>query len=85
MEYQSLIITHLHRIWDETVESGCITWDEMHDSLFDQITGGEDMSADELDAPIARILGWDIDNMTESQWKEWKGIVDTAAREWISR
>jgi hypothetical protein len=85
MEYQSLIITHLHRVWDEQVEAGYISWDEMHDSLFDQVTGGEDMSADELDEPIARLLGWDISNMSTSQWKIWRDIVVMAAREWISR
>lgn len=85
MEYQPLIITHLHRVWDEQVEAGYISWDEMHDSLFDQITGGEDMSADELDEPIANLLGWDTTNMSASQWKIWKDIVIMAAREWISR
>ena len=85
MEYESLLIAHLHRIWDELVEAGCITWDEMHDSLFDQVTGGEDMSADELDESVAVILNWDINNLTESQRREWRGIVDMAAREWISR
>lgn len=85
MEYQSLIITHLHRIWDEQIEAGFITYDEMHDMLFDQITGGEDLSPDELDEPIARLMGWDINNMTESHWAIWRNIVDMATREWISR
>lgn len=84
-EYESLIITHLHRIWDESIENGWITCDEMHDMLFDQITGGEDLSPDELDEPIARLLGWDINNMTDSYWNEWRNIVDMAAKEYITR
>jgi hypothetical protein len=85
MEYQSLIITHLHRMWDEQVESGFMTRNEMYDSLHAQESGELDLSPDELDAPIARLMGWDMENMTESQWAIWKNIVDMAAREYITR
>jgi hypothetical protein len=85
MEYQSLIITHLHRSWDEQVEAGFISRDEMYDSLHAQIAGELDLSPDELDAPIARLMGWDMDNMTENQWKEWRSIVDMAAGEWVTK
>lgn len=84
MEYQSLIITHLHRMWDEQVEAGYITRDEMYDMLFEQVTGEMDMSAEDLDEPIARLMGWDINNMTEDQRKEWRHIVNTAANEYIT-
>ena len=85
MEYQSLITTHLHRIWDEQVEAGFITRDEMYDSLHAQISGELDLSPDELDEPIARLLGWDINNITDEQWEIWKNIVNISATEWVTR
>ena len=85
MEYQSLIITHLHRIWDEQVDNGYMTKDEMHDILLDQVIGSLDLSPDELDEPIARLMGWDINNMTDEQLNIWKHLVNLAASEYISR
>lgn len=83
MEYQSLIITHLHRVWEEQVASGHITQDELYDSLLDQVTGSMDMSADELDDTMCRLMGWNPSAITESQYKEWRHLVDLAATEYM--
>lgn len=85
MEYQSLIITHLHRIWEEQVSNGYMTRDELYDSLHAQESGEFDLSPDELDEPIARLMGWDISSMTDSQWGTWRNIVNMAAYEYITR
>lgn len=83
MEYKVLIITHLHRIWEERVTNGYLTRDDLHDMLLDQVTGSMDISDDELDAPIARLLGWDMYNLTKVQAVIWKYLVDEAAIEWM--
>ena len=71
--------------WNGMIAGGMLTYDELADSLQDQVLDAYDMSADELDAEIANLLGWDIDNMTMDQWNEWKSIVREIAREYLEQ
>ena len=71
--------------WNGLIMGGCITYDELTDSLLGQITGGEDMSADELTDDLAELMGWNPSAITESQYKVWMDIVDEAAREYMEQ
>lgn len=75
----------MHRTWDELVEKGYITDDELHESLLDQVTGSIDMSADELDDAMCTLMGWNPSAVTEDQYRIWKGIVNQAADEYMRR
>lgn len=83
MIYEALAITHLHRSWEELVEEGHLTREELYDSLHTQADGSMDMSADELDDVMCRLMGWNPSDITEDQYRIWKTIVDKAADEFI--
>lgn len=85
IKYDAFIIGNLHKCWNEQVEAGLITRNEMYDSLHAQITGELDLSPDELTDDRARMMGWDINNMTDNQWSIWKHIVNKAAEQWVTK
>ena len=67
--------------WEKLVNEGDMTLEAMIESLEDQISGYLDLSAEDLegDSELAEIMGYDIDNMTDSQIDEWYEIVNEAA------
>ena len=71
--------------WNGMVAGGLLTYDELTDSLLDQVLDAYDMSTDELDEELAKMLGWDINNITMDQYEEWKSIVREAAREYLEQ
>ena len=71
--------------WNGMVAGGMLTYDELTDSLLDQILGDDDMSMDELTVDLAELMGWDINNITMDQYKEWERIVNEAAREYLEQ
>lgn len=85
METREQVKTMLFVGWNGMILGGLITYDELHDMLLDQVTGSMDMSADELDIDIARLLGWDMENITDEQWEIWRNIVDEAANEFMMK
>lgn len=83
MSKQEQVIARLMAGWNGIVLGGMITYDELHDSLLDQVTGSIDMSADELDDEMAELMGWNPSDITEDQYKEWRHLVDLAATEFM--
>lgn len=71
--------------WNGMVIGGLITYEELCDSLSDQIAGIEDMSADELTDDLARLMGWNPSAITEDQYKVWRDLVNEAAREYLNK
>ena len=69
--------------WNGMILGGLITYDELHDSLLDQVTGSMDMSADELTDEMAILMGWNPSDITEGQYKIWKDLVDETATEYM--
>jgi hypothetical protein len=83
MDIRERVKAELMAGWNGMVVGGLLTYDELTDSLLDQILGTEDMSADELTEDLAGMLGWDINSITPDQYEEWKKIVNEAAREYM--
>lgn len=71
--------------WNGLVMGGLITYNQLADSLLDQITGGEDMSADELTDDLAELMGWNPSAITDSQYKVWRDLVNETAREYLEQ
>ena len=85
MDTRERVKAELMAGWNGMIMGGMLTYDELTDSLLDQVTGTEDMSADELDADLAKLMGWDYDNITTDQYIEWRKIVNEAAREYLEQ
>lgn len=83
MSKQEQVIARLMAGWNGMVLGGMITYDELHDSLLDQVTGSIDMSADELTDDLAELMGWNPSAITEDQYKEWRQLVNLAATEYM--
>lgn len=80
---KSILITG----WEELVESGEFSLEDMLESLTEQVEEncqGWDCSTEELDnsPELFDIMGYDED-MTDEQIDEWLEIVQEAAREFI--
>lgn len=71
--------------WNGMILGGLMTYDELTDSLLDQVTGSIDMSADELTDELAGLMGWNPSDITESQYRIWKDIVNETAREYLGQ
>ena len=72
--------------WKELVKNGEFSAKEMRESLMEQINAdcqGWDSSEEDLTEEIARILGYDIEDMTDEQLDEWEGIVSEAAKRYV--
>lgn len=69
--------------WNGMVLGGILTYDELTDSLLDQVTGSIDMSADELTDEMAILMGWDPSAITEDQYKIWRHLVGEVADEYM--
>ena len=80
---KELVKVRLMAGWNGMVLGGLMTKDELYDSLLAQILGEVDMSSDELTVEMAELMGWDITNITMDQFKEWEGIVNMAATEYM--
>ena len=84
MENIDRIKSELMAGWNGMVAGGIITYDELTDSLLDQVTGSMDISADELTDEMAELMGWNPSDITDNQWTIWRRIVDLAASEYLS-
>lgn len=80
---KTMVSIRLMAGWNGQVLGGLMTMDDLEESLRDQISGQVDMSADELDADMAQLMGWDIENITEDQYGTWKDLVNQTAREYL--
>lgn len=75
--------------WEDLVECGDFSEEEMVESLIEQIDGGcqgWDSSLEELDADpeLLDIMGYD-EELSDEQVEEWAGIVTEAAKKYVSR
>lgn len=79
----------LEESWQDQIDKGYITVDQMVESLKDQIDGVEDLSGDELTEDMARIMGWDydaiMDDYDRDEWNIWTDIVVEAAEEFVGK
>lgn len=83
MGNQEQVKATLMVIWDNTVLNAYMTYDELTDSLLDQITGACDLSPDELTDEMAELMGWDPDAITDDQYEVWRNLVNEAANEYM--
>ena len=80
---KELVKAKLMAGWNGMVLGGLMTKSELFDSLYEQISGYKDMSADELTVEMAEFMGWDITDITIDQFKEWEDLVNQTAREYM--
>ena len=80
---KELAIKILIETWRNLVKEGEFTKEEMEESLIAQIGGYEDTSLEDLTDGLAEIMGYDIDNITDVQMKEWYDIVNEAAERYM--
>lgn len=80
---KDMVMVRLMAGWNGQILGGLMTHEDMVESLRDQISGQMDMSADELDADMAGLMGWDIENITEDQYGTWRDLVNQTAMEYI--
>ena len=85
MDIKDRIKAELLAGWNGMVLGGLMTYDEMHESLLDQVLGYDDMSADELTDELAELMGWNPSAITDSQYEEWRILVCEAAREYLEQ
>ena len=77
------VMARLMAGWNGMVIGGLMTYEDLRESLTDQVNGIMDMSADELDADMAGLMGWDIDRITEEQYDIWRDLVNQTARKYL--
>lgn len=83
MDTREIVKAKLMAGWNGMVLGGLMTYDELTDSLLDQITGSMDMSADELTDEMAILMGWNPSAITEDQYKVWRHLVGEVADEYM--
>lgn len=80
------IINSLKENWCKQVNHQYVTQDEMVESITHLIAHNEHVMAnesDELTDEYAKMMGYDINNMTGIQWHEWTSIVDAAGIQFL--
>lgn len=85
MDNMELVTRKLMAGWNGMVIGGLLTRDELYDSLHAQVSGEVDMSADELDDELAKLMGWNPSDITEEQYRIWKDIVNRTAMEYVTK
>lgn len=83
MDKREQVMVKLMAGWNGQVLGGLMTYEDLCDSLLDQITGAVDMSSDELDDEMAILMGWDPSAITEDQYKVWRDLVNETANKYM--
>lgn len=83
MDKREQAIAELMAGWDKLISDGDMTTKEMVESLIDQMSGYQDMSADELTDDLAELMGWNPSAITDDQLDAWRDLVNEAATRYM--